>query len=172
MVKTYQKRNRTRSTGRIFGISHTTAQKWFKKAKSLSPFKATIETAKSEDLLEIDEIFTFIHMKINEIRIWIVQRRLTRQTFSFHTGDGSIDACKRLWHKLRTEYLHCFSFSDFCAFYKCIPKVPHKKVGKGAGQTCHVERFNNSIRQRFSRMVRKTLSFSKKEFMLHLHFKL
>jgi len=29
-----------------------------------------------------------------------------------------------------------------------------------------------TIRQRFSRLVRKTLSFSKKEYMLNLHFKL
>jgi IS1 family transposase len=45
-------------------------------------------------------------------------------------------------------------------------------VGKETGQTAHVERLNNTIRQRFSRFVRKTLSFSKKVYMLNLHFKL
>ncbi|MCY7351946.1 MAG: IS1 family transposase, partial [Cytophagaceae bacterium] len=40
------------------------------------------------------------------------------------------------------------------------------------GETAHVERLNNTIRQRFSRLVRKSLSFSKKEYMLNLHFKL
>jgi len=35
-------------------------------------------------------------------------------------------------------------------------------VGKETGQTNHIERFNNTVRQRVSRLVRKTLSFSKK----------
>ena len=33
--------------------------------------------------------------------------------------------------------------------------------GKGAGQTRHVERWNNTLRQRLARFVRQTLSFSK-----------
>jgi len=35
-------------------------------------------------------------------------------------------------------------------------------VGKERGQTSHIERFNNTLRQRYCRLVRKTLSFSKK----------
>jgi IS1 family transposase len=34
-------------------------------------------------------------------------------------------------------------------------------VGKETGKTSYVERFNNTLRQRVSRLVRKTLSFSK-----------
>jgi len=45
-------------------------------------------------------------------------------------------------------------------------------VGKESGQTNHIERLNNTLRQRISRLVRKTLSFSKRESMLNLHFKL
>jgi IS1 family transposase len=81
-------------------------------------------------------------------------------------------SCKRLWCKLPTEYLYCCSFSDFWKSYNGIPEITHQKVGKESGETCHIERLNNTIRQRFSRMVRKSLSFSKKEFMLNLHFKL
>ncbi|WP_448519131.1 hypothetical protein [Rhodoflexus sp.] len=32
----------------------------------------------------------------------------------------------------------------------------HTQVGKGTGLTNHVERLNNTIRQRFSRLVGKT----------------
>ncbi len=34
--------------------------------------------------------------------------------------------------------------------------------GRMCGQTSHSERLNNTLRQRTSRLVRKTLSFSKK----------
>jgi IS1 family transposase len=36
-------------------------------------------------------------------------------------------------------------------------------VGKETGETAHIERLNNTWRQRLSRLVRQTLSFSKKE---------
>jgi hypothetical protein len=37
-----------------------------------------------------------------------------------------------------------------------------KAVGKETGKTSYIERFNCTMRQRVSRLVRKTLSFSKK----------
>ena len=42
-----------------------------------------------------------------------------------------------------------------------LPAAQHRATEKGEGQTCHVERFNNILRQRLARFVRKTLSFSK-----------
>lgn len=38
----------------------------------------------------------------------------------------------------------------------------HRAVGKESGLTSYIERFNNTLRQRVSRLVRRTLSFSKK----------
>ena len=123
-------------------------------------------------MLEADELFTFVFMKMNEIRIWIAQCRRTLQILSFFIGDGSMASCKRLWRKLPYGYLSCNSFSDFWHSYNCLPEQRHQKVGKESGQTNHVERLNNTLRQRSSRIVRKCLSFSKKEYMLNLHFKL
>ena len=42
-----------------------------------------------------------------------------------------------------------------------IPHKRHRAVGKETGQTNHVERLNNTLRQRISRLVRQSLSFSK-----------
>ncbi|MEL6604601.1 MAG: IS1 family transposase [Cyanobacteria bacterium J06614_10] len=42
-----------------------------------------------------------------------------------------------------------------------MPSNRHRAVGKDSGLTSYVERFNNTMRQRVSRLVRKTLSFSK-----------
>jgi hypothetical protein len=43
-----------------------------------------------------------------------------------------------------------------------FPATRHRPVGKETGKTNKVERFNCTLRQRVSRLVRKTLSFSKK----------
>ena len=43
-----------------------------------------------------------------------------------------------------------------------IPQVRHRVIAKAARMTNHVERFNGTLRQRLSRLVRSTLSFSKK----------
>ena len=122
--------------------------------------------------MEADELFTFVQMKVQHKRIWMVQCRRTRQILSFFIGDGSMASCKRLWRKLPYEYLRCHSFSDFWRAYNCVPAESHQKVGKESGETAHIERLNNTLRQRISRLVRKALSFSKKEYMLNLHFKL
>jgi insertion element IS1 protein InsB len=173
MERSYLERNSLRATARIFGVSHGTVfNKVKKKARDLPAFKTTIVPATKDDVLEVDELFTFIQMKVNQIRIWIVQCRRTRQILSFFIGDGSMESCKKLWRKLPSEYLGCKSFSDLWRSYNCIPATTHQKVGKETGQTNHIERCNNTLRQRISRLVRKTLSFSKKEYMLNLHFKL
>lgn len=138
----------------------------------LADFKTTILPAAPESVVEVDELFSFVLLKIRQIRIWIAQCRHSRQILSFFIGDGSMASCKRLWRKLPYSYLRCTSFSDFWRSYNCLPVKTHQKVGKETGETAHIERLNNTIRQRFSRLVRKSLSFSKKEYMLNLHFKL
>ncbi len=46
-----------------------------------------------------------------------------------------------------------------------IPEQQHTAVGKETGETAHVERWNNTMRQRLARFVRMTLSFSKSVVM-------
>lgn len=47
------------------------------------------------------------------------------------------------------------------AYQAVIPEEQHTAAGKETGETAHVERWNNTLRQRLARFVRKTLSFSK-----------
>jgi len=51
------------------------------------------------------------------------------------------------------------------AYQKVIPEEQHTAVGKETGETAQVERWNNILRQRLARFVRKTLSFSKSDLM-------
>jgi IS1 family transposase len=54
-------------------------------------------------------------------------------------------------------------YSDFWDAYACVlPSKRHRPVGKESEQTSRIERLNNTLRQRMSRLVRKTMSFSKK----------
>ena len=56
-----------------------------------------------------------------------------------------------------------------------FPGETHQCVGKESGQTAHAERWNNILRQRLARFVRKTLSFLKSDtfhelaLMLFIH---
>jgi insertion element IS1 protein InsB len=42
-----------------------------------------------------------------------------------------------------------------------IPAAQYQAISKLARKTNHIERFNNTLRQRVSRLVRRALSFSK-----------
>ncbi len=48
------------------------------------------------------------------------------------------------------------------AYEKVVPSKRHFAQGLETGLTNYIERLNNTLRQRISRLVRKTLSFSKK----------
>ncbi|GAB4340498.1 MAG: hypothetical protein OHK0047_31760 [Leptolyngbyaceae cyanobacterium] len=52
--------------------------------------------------------------------------------------------------------------TDYWEAYKgVLPSKRHRAVGKETGLTSYIERFNNTLRQRVSRLGRRTLSFSK-----------
>ena len=90
--------------------------------------------------------------------------RDTRQIVGAYIGDRSADSAKELWQSLPPVYRQCaVSYTDFWEAYKTIwPQRRHRSVGKESGQTNHIERFNGTLRQRVSRLVRKSLAFSKK----------
>lgn len=88
--------------------------------------------------------------------------RETRQVVGYVVGDRSQETCQALWDAIPLEYRNGRCFTDFWNAYQAvIPEEHHRPVGKETGQTAHIERFNNTLRQRLARFVRKTLSFSK-----------
>ncbi len=78
--------------------------------------------------------------------------------------DRSRDSARKLWKSLPPVYRQCaVSYTDIgSAYEQVIPSKRHQAVGKETGKTNYIERFNCTLRQRVSRLVRKTLSFSKK----------
>lgn len=88
----------------------------------------------------------------------------TREIVGLYIGNRSEEGAKQLWNSLPGVYRQCaVCYTDFWSAYdKVLPSNRHKSVGKETGLTSYIERFNNTLRQRISRLVRKTLSFSKK----------
>lgn len=137
-----------------------------KKASQLPPLAKTLISSQAEDILELDELWSFVGQKANKRWIWIALCRRTRQIVSYFIGDRSQESCWRLWHFIPRSYRHCQTFSDFWDTYQAVFGLlgkDHQSVGKETGQTAHVERWNNTLRQRLARFVRRTLSFSKSD---------
>jgi insertion element IS1 protein InsB len=88
----------------------------------------------------------------------------TRQVLAFHIGDRSGQSAAALWEKIPAVYREdALFYTDHYAVYAgVIPAAQHRPISKLARKTNHVERFNCTWRQRVSRLVRATLSFSKK----------
>jgi IS1 family transposase len=113
-------------------------------------------------VLELDELWSFVFRKADERWIWLAQCRRTRQIVGWAVGDRSEATCRQLWESIPEAYKQAICYSDFWQAYAVVlPPAQHRAVGKESGQTNHVERFNNTLRQRLGRLVRKTLSFSK-----------
>ena len=106
--------------------------------------------------------------------VWLALCRKTRQVVvAFVVGDRSRTTCRRLWRAIPEYYKAATCYSDFWEAYEgVIPDEQHKAVGKEEGETSHVERWINTLRQRLARFVRKTLSFSKSHQMHYCCLKL
>jgi insertion element IS1 protein InsB len=114
--------------------------------------------------VEADEMASFVQKKENKQWIWLAMDVKTRQIIAFHVGDRSRKSAKKLWAKIPLAYRQQATFyTDQYVVYKgVIPAAQHRAINKKARKTNHIESFNNTLRQRVSRLVRSALSFSKK----------
>ena len=113
---------------------------------------------------EMDELWSFVESKENKQWVWIALDTHTRQIIAFYVGDRSKKSAQKLWEKIPEVYRRqaIFYTDQYEAYNNIVPAAQHRSVAKGSGKTNHVERFNCTLRQRVSRLVRKALSFSKK----------
>lgn len=114
--------------------------------------------------LECDELWSFVGRKRRQQWVWLALDRDTREIVGVAVGARTKETARKLWASLPPVYRQCaVAYTDFWEAYAAIlPSKRHRAVGKDSGHTNHIERFNNTLRQRCSRFVRKTLSFSKK----------
>src|SRR5438132_11256154 len=154
----------------LWRLAHDRVHVDQKKVAQLPPLRTTLVAPDPEDptstILELDELWSFVLKKAHDSWIWIALCRKTRQVVAYAVGDRSKKTCQRLWEAIPQEYRQGHCFTDFLRVYaSVIPEEQHTAVGKETGETAHVERWNNTLRQRLARFVRMTLSFSKSEIM-------
>lgn len=112
---------------------------------------------------EVDEMWGFVAHKANKQWLWLALDRNSRQVVALFVGDRSAKGALGLWQAIPERYRQrgIFYTDDWDAYKQIIPNGQHK-FGKTKKDTNHVERFFCTLRQRCSRLVRLSLSFSKK----------
>ncbi len=113
--------------------------------------------------IQLDEMWTFVQNKKNKQWLWLALNPANKQIIAFHIG-GRSGKDAQLFHKKIPEAFkqHVGFFSDYwSAYVEAFKNEQHFSVGKDSGLTAFIERFNCTLRQRASRLVRKALSFSK-----------
>jgi IS1 family transposase len=130
--------------------------------KFVTPAAAEIELF----CLEADELWSFVAKRKNKRWIWLVLERRTRQIIALHIGDRSSDSALALWAKVPFSIKAQALVLTDCweAYALAIPSAQHIACEKQSGQVWLIERFNCTLRQRVSRLVRKSLSFSKSDW--------
>ena len=169
ILASYRERPSMWGVQRLYGVSRPTLASWLKKKAQSVQLVETLVAAQPDDVLELDEVWSFVYCLQNKQWLWTALCRRTRQIVAFVIGDHSARTCAKLWRKIPEGYKQCHTFSDFWkAYAQVFPQETHRSVGKDSGETNHMERWNNTLRQRQARYVRKTLSFSKSECFHHL----
>ncbi|PHN01289.1 IS1 family transposase [Flavilitoribacter nigricans] len=122
--------------------------------KQLRPKKAQLI------VLQLDEAWSFVGCKKQKRWIWVVFDPVNRLVVAFHIGNRGEESAKALWRKVPAAYKgNCLFATDYWDAYKSI--VPAKNHLEGKEFTYIVEGFWTGMRARVSRLVRKSVAFSK-----------
>jgi IS1 family transposase len=114
--------------------------------------------------IQLDKLWSFVGSRDHKQWVWLALDADSREIVGAFVGDRSRQGAKGLWQFLPAVHRQCaICYTNFWqADEQVLPSKRHRAVGKETGKTNYIERFNNTLWQRVGRLVRKTLSFSKK----------
>ena len=160
---------------RIMNVSYNWLLKFAEKEYKNSPDDLNIILPKFQnfskeftlEVCEGDELWSFVGNrkdKKNVVWVWLIIHVESRQIMAMYCGDRTARSARKLWMNLPNFIRkNGYFYTDYCKSYlKVLPKSRHEAVGKDSGLTNNVEGFNCILRQRVARLVRETLSFSRK----------
>jgi len=154
-------RNSQRSIARLTGVARVTIAKRIKKAAAPSPPRPPRRSANAQrkrwEVLELDELWSFVGHKKRKVWLWLVIERARRRIVGWTLGNRGEAPLRRFWQSLPVHYRrHCWLFTDqWNAYTKVLPCWQHRPFPKGEGQTSIVEAINCSLHQRCDVLVRK-----------------
>lgn len=158
----YQERMSLRGVQRVFQVWRQTVMKWLiAHVEELPALVETLVPVQTGDVLEFDEVWSFVAQRDNQRWLWTVLCRWTRQIVVFAIGDRSEATCRQLWQAIPQPY------RAWRAYDAVLPAETYHCVGKETGLPAHQERWYCALHQRLTRYVRQTLSFPKKGFPSH-----
>ena len=133
---------------------------------NLPRLEATLEPYQVGDVLELDEVWSFVKRRKNKRWIWLALCRRTRQIVAFVVGCRGETTCRRLWEAVPDSYKAAHCFADVWEAYAKVIEADRLSQNESKANTNHIERFNRTLRARCGRLVRETASFSK---CYHMH---
>lgn len=152
-----------RGLTRIFGVSRNMVSAGLKKAQNLPPLEATLAPAQPLDVLEAR---CTMELRAPSRRRGVIRLRLglcrrTRQIVADALGPRDDATARLLWDRIPLAYRWSPLYTDpLESDHKSLPTPTHADYPK-RGPTNHMERFNNTLRQRLGRFVRNAWFFSK-----------
>jgi len=111
-------------------------------------FSQSLAPAKVDDIVEFDELWSFVQSKAQRVWVWIALCRQTKQVVAYHLGNRDKKSFLEFYNKVPLDYANCLSTSDGFEAYKMLRIYGHSMGKKKEGRTAQVEAFNTILRQR------------------------
>jgi len=131
--------------------------------KIFRPLGQSITPSVEGPILEMDELWSYVNSKGDEVWVWLALERQTRKVVGLAFGDRSAETCRDLCQSLPASYRkRAVIYTDEWSAYGCVlPSKRHRLVPKEAGETNHIERSNKTLRQWCANLVRKRSPLAK-----------
>ncbi|MCS6822283.1 MAG: IS1 family transposase [Microscillaceae bacterium] len=155
-----------RSIGRFLKVSHVTVFKWIKAyGKKLDEIRSN----EAIEVVEIDEMHTYIGSKKNYCWIWIAVDRDGRKFINCEVGTRGTETGEKLWKKIEPKIKGKVCTDYWKAYEAFVPDDIHIQ---SKADTFTVEGYNSLLRHFLARLRRKTKCYSKVVYMLVYSVKL
>ena len=162
-----------RSIGRVLNVSFMTVIKWIKNfALELKKALVNTEVPNEFDIIQIDEIFSYVKKKSQKRFIWIAFNQARSRVIDYEIGDRSTKTLDKLYTRLESTYKIKYYGTDHYASYSEL--ISFNKHKKGKKFTQGIESQNARIRHYLRGFTRRSKGYFKDinsmQNALDLHF--
>jgi insertion element IS1 protein InsB len=156
-----------RGIARVTGVSRPTIIAWLRK-KAFRPISQTLTPMMGRPEIEIDEQWSYIGSRQQEVWTWTAVERGSGRVVGFVVGDRSAATCRALWESLPADYRKrgIFYTDEYTVYQQVLPPTRHRPAPAKSGNLSWCDSLHAVLRQGCANLVRKTRSFSR-DLQLH-----